>query len=649
MFTIYKMRADHVVDYAAEELKKYLRMMMPEAGDVKIRYDPQAKDGFRLGLLEDFGLPNEAEDPRLDDVIHVDTTAQGGILAGSNPRSVLFSVYRLLRENGCRWLYPGIDGDYVPMKDIEGVQYHKLADHRFRGFCNEGSETQTAMLECAEYYAKLEMNVYMLEWFVPVGYYNRYYSHLHNEKNRPSEEVSDQQILQWKRQCEAEISKRGLMFHDIGHGWTCRPFGFPANNGIRNDNFDISGFTEEQKSVLAMLNGKRDFYRNMPIFTNLCMSRADVRKAVAEEVAEYALTHQNIDYLHVWLSDGSNNHCECEECQKMIPSDWYVMMMNDIDEALTARGLDTRIVFIAYLDTVFAPEKITINNPERFSLLYAPITRSYTSSITEETVTPEPKPYVRNNWEKPSSAEDTLAYLKAWKKVWPGPVFSYEYHFWRHQYLDPGGQALARRLYEDIRALKLCGIDGYVEDGSQRSGWPNAFPVYIYAETLMDRDCDFEAVKADYYSHIYGKDWQKALDLLTQITNAFDFAYMEGEKSKNRTISAYYDPDRVPQLQAIHDLCAQERKLVSTHMNMPTRPQTVSWRLLLRHAEYCDLWADILIAKAQGHNFRAQELAKEFTCIFGKYEIEIERYYDHSLACRVTEHITNAPKGIILT
>ena len=106
---------------------------------------------------------------------------------------------------------------------------------------------------------------------------------------------------------------------------------------------------------------------------------------------------------------------------------------------------------------------------------------------------------------------------------WPGVL--YEYHFWRHQYLDPGGMALARRLYEDIYALKIQGIDGYVEDGSQRSGWPNAFPVYIYAETLMNRDCDFDQVKADYFSHIYGADWQEAAGLLQSVTNAFDFGY----------------------------------------------------------------------------------------------------------------------------
>lgn len=124
MLTIKKVRADHVIDFAAEELKKYLRMMMTECGEIDIIYDPDALDGFRLGLLSDFGLPSEAEDLALDDVIHVDTTAEGGILAGSNPRSVLFAVYRLLRENGCRWLYPGVDGDYVPTKDIEGVKYH---------------------------------------------------------------------------------------------------------------------------------------------------------------------------------------------------------------------------------------------------------------------------------------------------------------------------------------------------------------------------------------------------------------------------------------------------------------------------------------------------------------------------------------------
>lgn len=33
MLTIKTIRADHVIDFAAQELKKYLCMMMPEGGD----------------------------------------------------------------------------------------------------------------------------------------------------------------------------------------------------------------------------------------------------------------------------------------------------------------------------------------------------------------------------------------------------------------------------------------------------------------------------------------------------------------------------------------------------------------------------------------------------------------------------------------
>jgi hypothetical protein len=74
----------------------------------------------------------------------------------------------------------------------------------------------------------------------------------------------------------------------------------------------------------------------------------------------------------------------------------------------------------------------------------------------------------------------------------------------------------------------------------------------------------------------------------------------------------------------------------------------VSWRLLLRHAEYIDLWREIVTEKALGNDIKAAKLAKEFCHTFGKYEIEMERYYDHGLACRALEHVTRTPKGIII-
>ena len=638
MLKINKIIANPTVDYAAEELKKYLRMMMPECGDIEIAFAPEAKDGFRLGLLETFGLPNEAEDPVLDDVVHIDTDENGGILAGSNPRSILFAVYRYLRLNGCRWLYPGVDGDYVPMKDIEPQQYHHMADHRFRGHCNEGAESQQCMLDTIEFYAKQELNVYMLEFLVPTGYYNHYYKHQKNEANRIPEPVSREQVLQWKRQCEVEIAKRGLQFHDMGHGWTSDPF------GMTNTSTTVP---EESRQYLALLNGKRDLYKGHPYWTNLCYSNPVVRSTMADAVVEYAKYHKNVSYLHVWLADLARNHCECETCKTKTPSDWYMMIMNEIDEKLTAEGLDTRVVFIAYVDTLFAPQELKITNPERFSLLYAPISRSYCSSINEDTVLPEPAPFIYNGWTRPGTAENSMAIFQEWKKVWDGPCFTYEYHFWRHQHRDPGGLYIARRIYEDIRGLKSVDMDGYVEDGSQRSFFPNGFSIYVYAETLLNREVEWDALVEDYFSHIYGEDWKQAVSILQRISDAFDYPFMAAERSIDKSVSDYYDPARESRLAAVHDLAAEERKLVAKHMECPTRPQTVSWRLLMRHAEYCDGLAEVVRHKALGHNFKAAELAKQFAADFGKYEIEMERYYDHYLAMHVIDHMIENAQGIV--
>ena len=629
MLQIKKMRADHVIDFAAEELKEYLRMLMPRCGEISISYEPEAKDGFRLGLLEDFGLENEAQDPVLDDVIHVDTDTQGGILAGSNSRSVLFAVYRFLRLNGCRWLYPGVDGEHVPVRDITPQKYHKLADHRFRGHCNEGAEFQQCMLETIDFYAKQELNVYMLEFDNPYAYYKMYYQHKYNSTTRPPEMLPYEQVLQWKRQCEAEISKRGLMFHDMGHGWTAEPFGLASTEGWSKREVEL---TEEQKEAVALLNGERQLRGGVALNTNLCMSNPKVRTKMATYIADYAQAASNVDYLHVWLADGSRNHCECDECRKMIPTDYYIMIMNELDEILTARGVDTRIVFLCYVDTLFGPQKVTVKNPSRFSLLYAPITRSYCSSVQDDSVIPQAPAYERNAWKSPISAEANLAFLRDWQRTWKGPVFSYEYHFWRHQYADPSNLYIARRIYEDIRSLRFQGVDGYVEDGSQRSFFPNGLAIYVFAETLMNREVAFEDIVADYFSHIYGKDWKQALAYFEKMAKIFDYPYMAGEASADKEVGKYYAPAMAQQLRTVRELVKEGEALAKAHLQVPTRPQTVSWRLLLRHCEYAVGVAETMALLAENNEPEADKFGRAFCEEFGAHEFEIERYYDHYLA-----------------
>ena len=633
------MRADHVIDFAAEELKKYLRMMMPECGDIDIIYEPGATDGFRLGLDEDFGLCfDEATDRILDDVVHIETDEKGGILAGSNSRSVLFAVYRLLKENGCRWLYPGIDGEYIPVQDIVPVTWHHKADHPFRGQCNEGAESQQCMLETIDFYAKLEMNTYMLEFDIPFYYYHRYYSHEFNEKNRIPEPITRINVKQWKRQCEVEIAKRGLQFHDMGHGWTAEPFGLSSANQWNTSDQEIP---EDVKPYIAEMDGKREFFHGIPLNTNICMSNPKARTIMAQSIADYAETHKNVTYIHVWLADASRNHCECAECQKKRPSDYYIMIMNELDEELTRRNLDTRIVFICYLDTLFAPLEERIKHSKRFALLYAPIQRTYTSSVDKTKIQPTPE-YERNHWGTPVSAEANAAFLMDWKEGWQGPCFSYEYHYLHVLHRDPGLMYVSRRVYEDIMTLQGMGIEGYVEDGCQRAFFPNGFMMYIFAEALRDRNCDYEKIKDDYLSHAYGEAWQEVKQYLTTISELFHFPYMEGKTSEDPARGRYYSLTMAENMKKVAEVAAQGRAIAEKNISLPIRVQTVSMRILYRHAEYCEKYAAIIMEKALGNDDKAKELWAAFCDDFGRYEYELERYLDHNYAMLTIRAIVNA-------
>ena len=621
MFYIKKITSNPTVDFAAEELKKYLRMMMPRCGEIEISYTPDAKDGFRLGLMSDFGLDtSEAKDITLDDIIHIDTDENGGIIAGSNPRSVLLAVYRYLTINGCRWLFPGIDGEFIPVKNIEPTKYHKMADCRYRGQCNEGAEAQHLMMEEIDFTPKIGMNIFMIEFEIPKAYYDRYYNHSSNTANREPEPVTAETVLQWKRQCEAEISKRGLQFHDMGHGWTAEPFKISSTCGWDSTKEEID---EEKKQYLAMLNGKRDVYRGVPLCTSFCMSNPKARTIVANYIVDYAKLATNVDYLHVWLSDDRNNICECEECQKKSPSDWYMMLMNEVDELLTKNNLATRIVFICYYDTMWAPTTVELKNPDRFSLLVAAITRDYTKSVEKNLDSSKIQltEYKLNKNDLPSDVNQYIVHAQNWMKHCNVNSLVYEYHYWWPQYRDFGIFGAAKILHEDIKGYKSNGCNGLIEDGSQRSFFPNGFSFFVYASTLFDTSADFESLKEDYFKNAYGDDYKEVIAFFEKLGKTVDFKYLTSREIHNGPI-----PNE--NLKLIPAIVDEFTPFVKAHRNMPYRAQTIAYKLLDRYLEYLKGVSAAFVTYSEGNTVEAVEQYTEFMNSFGKYELEIERWYD---------------------
>ena len=627
---IFKMRCDHTIDYAAEELKKYLRMMMPGEGDIAIECDPGSQDGFRLGLLSDFGIPFEGKDPKFDDVVHIETDAEGGILAGSNPRSVLFAVYRLLKLNGCRFFYPGAEGEYIPMQAIAPTRYHKLADHRLRGHTIEGCPSMEQVLQYIDFHAKEELNSFGL-YGIDV-YHRRNYVHWHNEENRPAEAYdSNVAEVQWRALYESELKKRGMLIFSGEHDMIPLSIGLdPADRQPYIVGEKV--LDESLRPYLAVHGGKRDLYKNDILWSNLCYSQPKVRTMIAEQAVKMARQRPHLDYLGFTFADGSKNQCECEACRKKRPSDWYVMTLNEIDAKFTENNIPMKILFSFYVDTMFAPTVEKLNNPDRFLFQFCPIARSYMESITEDMVFPEPLPFRYNDWDRPKNTLEAYALFLEWKKMFPGPYSVFEYHFWKHQYRDPGTMDFARRVYEDNLSHKVMETCGCMQDGSVKSFFPNGFAEYIYAETLIHRDLNYEQALADYYSGLYGEQWQTVIDYLTAITEAFSFAYMEGELSADPDHGPHYNPERVAHLQQVPQICEKLRQTIRCRSRDNIRPRGTAWRLLEHHCAYCEGFAAVMAEKCAGHDALALEKFKAFLLDFGKRDYEIERYFDFSLA-----------------
>ncbi|NLC67920.1 MAG: DUF4838 domain-containing protein, partial [Clostridiaceae bacterium] len=323
-------RDNETLRFSAEELAKYLGRMSGDGIHISLG-EPccnfalgkdkagKEKDCIWVGLFEDFGITPAVEgNHEFDDEIHVEVSQGKGIIAGVNHRSALLGVYRFLEEAGCMWVRPGKDGEYIPQKDVPGisVQLHEKASYRHRGICIEGANSYENIADIIDWAPKAGFNAYFFQFREAYTFFERWYSHANNSFKEP-EPFDLDMARQLIKRAEKEIKKRDLIYHAAGHGWTCEPFGIPGL-GWDEKQYEIK---PEIKQYLAEVNGKRELWGGRPINTNLCYSNPEARSIIINDIVQYVEKNPQVDILHFWLADDSNNQCECNGCRKMRPSD----------------------------------------------------------------------------------------------------------------------------------------------------------------------------------------------------------------------------------------------------------------------------------------------------------------------------------------
>ena len=203
-------------------------------------------------------------------------------------------------------------------------------------------------------------------------------------------------------------------------------------------------------------------------------------------------------------------------------------------------------------------------------------------------------------------------------------------------------QSFAKRLHEDVHSYTANGFCGIIQDGSQRSFFPNGLSYYVYAATLFDNNAVFDEIVEDYLRHAYGDMWQIALDYLKVIDMHMPQTYLEAKHSRHRKADKFYNPEMELTLLSVNDITKKYEEKFAAYRNMPYRVQTVSVRLLTKHMEFCRGLADALALKCVGKDLEAKEQFETFMDHFGSYEVAIERYYDHMMAFHGLREIFNS-------
>ena len=484
------------VEFAASELAGYLECGGITACQVEKTFSEEFLSMIRLGFMP----ASEGEDREMEDAYTIDITDLHGIIKGTNARSILSGCYRFLREIGYAFLRPDLAGERIP-GEIRPHEIHvsEKAAYKYRGICIEGAVSFENIIRMVRWMPKAGFNTYFTQFLTPYEFFKTWYEHQYNPDYGDDSVPEPKDVDRFVEEILVpEMKKRGILWQAAGHGFQTETFG---KRGLGWDvQEDVSGLRTEW---MAEIGGIRGLFHGIPMNTNLCYSKQEVRLAFAGHVAAYCRKHPGLDLLHVWLADDGNNSCECEECKKKLPSDWYIELLNSIDSELTKEKIAVKIVFLAYFDLLWPPKKEVLHNPDRFVFMFAPITRSYRKALM---VSGEDKDlhYERNKNQFPASAQENMQYAQAWKEYFKKDSFIYDYHYMWNHFQDWGDYYSAKVLYEDIVVLKKNGFDGYVSCQQTRVFAPSGFGMYVMGRCLWGCDKTFEELWDEYFTALYG-------------------------------------------------------------------------------------------------------------------------------------------------
>ena len=262
----------------------------------------------------------------------LEVTPKGVAIHALEPKGALNAVYAFAERLGYLFLYPGVEGEWLP--DLDGKRPGLTTgvfavNPRFphRGIFNGNSEK-----EWAEYYAKLGLNTLC-------------------------------------NPIEPELAARvGLRVEVGGHDLAGL---FPRENYKTNPD-------------LFRMSQPEDYFGKRVDDFNCCITNSETRQLLQKNYLAKLkpLVQQSVYAWHTWPEDlPANGWCYCTTCRSFSPADQAMMAMSTLAEVVRREKLPVRVPVLAYHDTMFPG--IKIDAPKECFLLFAPRERCYGHALDD--------------------------------------------------------------------------------------------------------------------------------------------------------------------------------------------------------------------------------------------------------------------------
>lgn len=344
-YSIYAPENEPVLKFACDELIHYggpaFRKSENAEADIVLHSDHSSK------FQDSFTLKSR------DGKLHI---------SGSNPRSVLFGVYEYLKKHGFAFLYPGREGEIIPENPqfrLDGFDLTETASRTFRGMAvAPNPDNLQEGYDLLRFMAQNKYNLFFMEGY-DVERPGDEYSVIdgvhplqHVEyllKDKTWEERKE--IALKKQTMIAEARKYGLLIERGGHGWN---YGVPEHYGKNH------GLTPEQARAELKAKGKVNKQAEVAVSTwfQICLAKEEVREIYAEHIVDYLKKHHTeMDIAAIWLGDGYDNKCMCDECIKHPFSDLYLDIFRRVALRVQKEIPDLTLECIMYFETLEPPTR----------------------------------------------------------------------------------------------------------------------------------------------------------------------------------------------------------------------------------------------------------------------------------------------------